>query len=72
MRNLEVIGEAAKRIPDAVREQYPDVEWRPAAAMRDFLIHEYPEVDVDAVWDTVKTDIPKFKEGVTRCLGDIG
>jgi len=64
VRNLEVIGEATKRIPDAVRGAHPSIAWRPAAAMRDFLIHDYPEVDVQAVWDTIKIDIPPFKTGV--------
>jgi len=68
VRNLEIIGEATKRIPDSVRQAYPEIEWKPATAMRDFLIHEYPEVDIEAVWDTIKTDIPVFKTGVTRCL----
>ena len=64
VRNLEVIGEAAKRIPDDVRALHPEIAWRPAAAMRDFLIHDYPEVDIQAVWDTVKTDIPPLKSGI--------
>lgn len=71
VRNLEVIGEAVKRIPDTIRTRYPDIEWRPAAAMRDFLIHEYPEIDVRAVWDTIKTDLPPFKNGVERCLREL-
>ncbi|MHB8860231.1 MAG: HepT-like ribonuclease domain-containing protein [Minisyncoccota bacterium] len=70
VRNLEVIGEAAKRIPDEVRAAHPDVAWHPAAAMRDFLIHEYPEVDMEAVWDTIQSDIPAFKAGVKQCLDD--
>lgn len=68
VRNLEVIGEAVKRVPESVREAYPDIAWRPAAAMRDFLIHEYPEIDAQAVWDTVYRDLPPFKGGITRCL----
>ncbi len=71
VRNLEIIGEAVKRIPDSVRHKYPDVEWRPAAAMRDFLIHEYPEIDVEAVWDTIKSDLPSFKDGVKRCSNEL-
>lgn len=64
VRNLEVIGEAAKRIPDEMRKEHPGIAWRPAAAMRDFLIHDYPEVDVQAVWDTIKADIPPLKSGI--------
>ncbi len=71
VRNLEVIGEAVKRIPDSVRETYPEIDWKPAAAMRGFLIHEYPEVDVQAVWDTIQRDLPPFKTGVAQCLQEL-
>ncbi len=71
VRNLEIIGEAVKRIPDAVREAYPNIDWKPAAAMRDFLIHEYPEVDIHAVWDTIQNDLPPFKTGVKQCLAEL-
>lgn len=71
VRNLEVIGEAVKRIPLAVRTAYPDIEWHPAAAMRDFLIHEYPEVDAEAVWNTIVDDLPPFKTGVEACLQNL-
>lgn len=71
VRNLEIIGEAVKRIPDTVRTAYPDIEWRPAAAMRDFLIHEYPEIDAQTVWDTIKMDFPPFKSGIIRCLSEL-
>lgn len=61
VRNLEIIGEAVKRLPVDFRTAHPNVAWHPAAAMRDFLIHEYPEVDVKAVWDTIQTDLPPFR-----------
>lgn len=64
VRNLEIIGEAVKRLPDDFRATHPDIAWRPAAAMRDFLIHEYPEVDVQAVWDTIKNDLPSFRYAI--------
>ncbi len=64
VRNLEIIGEAVKRLPDDFRIAHPDIAWRPAAAMRDFLIHEYPEVDVKAVWDTIQTDLPLFRHAI--------
>lgn len=64
VRNLEIIGEAVKCIPEDIRNANPRMMWGPAAAMRDFLIHEYPEVDVGAVWNTVVSDLPPFKKGV--------
>ena len=71
VRNLEIIGEAVKRLPDSFREAHPDIAWRPAAAMRDFLIHEYPEVDTQAVWDTIKIDLSSFKGGIQRCIEEL-
>ena len=64
VRNLEIIGETVKKIPEDVRTAHPAIQWRPAAAMRDFLIHDYPSVDIEAVWNTIKEDLPPFKEGI--------
>ena len=64
IRNIEIIGEAVKKIPDEVKKKDPQVSWREVAAMRDILIHDYPDVVPRAVWDTVKTSIPKFKEQI--------
>ncbi|MBI5004022.1 DUF86 domain-containing protein [Candidatus Kaiserbacteria bacterium] len=64
VRNLEIIGEAAKKIPDEIRTAHPHIQWRPAAAMRDFLIHDYPSVDIDAVWNTIKSDLPVLRTGI--------
>lgn len=71
VRNLEVIGEAVKRIPADVRAAYPDIEWHPAAAMRDFLIHEYPDVDAETVWSTIADDLPPFEQEIARCLSEL-
>lgn len=68
VRNLEVIGEAVKRIPEDVRNTAPSLAWHPAAAMRDFLIHEYPAIDAEAVWNTIVHDLPPFKKGVQEML----
>jgi uncharacterized protein with HEPN domain len=51
VRSIEVMGEAAKLVPESVRDRHPDVEWRMMAGMRDRLIHGYFGVDYDIVWD---------------------
>ena len=58
MRNLEVVGEACKHIPPDVRAQYPDINWRKIAGLRDVVIHEYFGVDVEIIWDIVTHEVP--------------
>lgn len=58
VRNLEIIGEAAKKIPDDVRKKYPRIEWRKAAGLRDLLIHEYFAVDTDIIGMSSRTSCP--------------
>lgn len=57
VRALEVIGEAAKGVPDEVRDRYPDIPWRSMAGMRDKLIHHYFAVELDTVWKTATQDL---------------
>lgn len=57
-RALEVMGEAAKRVPEAVRMRHPAIPWRLMAGMRDRLIHQYDVVDLDILWQTVTDDLP--------------
>jgi len=60
-RRLEIIGEAAKRIPKELRAEHPNIEWCAMAGMRDRLIHEHFGVDLDLVWDVVQHKIPKLR-----------
>lgn len=61
IRNLEVIGEAAKRISKQLTEQYSQMPWREMAGMRDVLIHDYFGVDIGIVWNVVENELPELK-----------
>jgi len=68
IRCIEVIGEAAKNIPEEIRISYPSISWRDLAGMRDKIIHSYFTVDFNTVWLVVKEDIPKLKPMVKKVL----
>ncbi|MEA1993647.1 MAG: DUF86 domain-containing protein [Euryarchaeota archaeon] len=61
IRQIEIIGEATKRLSKEIRKRHPEIPWRDMTGMRDKLIHNYLGVDIDAVWDTVERDIPSLK-----------
>lgn len=68
VRSLEIIGEAAKKVPDDFRAEYPDVEWRAMAGMRDRLIHGYFGVDYEIVWDVVENRIPELRRQISSIV----
>ena len=68
LRNLEVIGEAVKNIPEGVKNRYREVEWKEAVGFRNVLAHDYFGIDLESVWDTLKKNLPDFKEHIANVL----
>ena len=68
VRNFEVMGEATKRIAQALRDTYPAVRWKDVAGLRDVLIHDYEGVDVIEVWNIVQRDMPELKRQLSEIL----
>ena len=71
IRSLEIIGEAAKQIPDYLRNQSPKVPWKYMAGMRDKLIHQYFGVDLSIVWTVVKDELPPLRSEIEMLLTKI-
>ena len=70
VRALEIIGEATKRLPTSLRDQYPTIPWRGMAGMRDRIIHGYDVVDYEIVWNTVTQVIPQVRPLLRQILED--
>lgn len=68
VRNLEIIGEAAKHVPESTREQYPDVPWREMARFRDVLAHVYFGLRPETIWDVVQNELPELVSTLKEIL----
>ena len=66
VRNLEIIGEAVKNIPNDVKKKHSDIEWKKIAGLRDILAHEYFGVDIVILWDIVKNKLPQLKKQISK------
>jgi uncharacterized protein with HEPN domain len=71
IRQLEIIGEAAKALSRNLRSKYPEAPWQRIAGLRDLLIHEYFDVDLVALWDLTQTGLPGFKKQVASILKEL-
>ncbi len=70
IRNLEVIGEAAKHVSMETRQRLPDLEWRAICGIRDVLIHNYIGVDLEEVWNVASARIPELQKALEEFLED--
>lgn len=71
IRNFEVIGEIVKRLSPDLLHPYAQIPWRSIAGFRDVLIHDYENVDLESVWDTVQKDLPPLKSVVETMLATL-
>ncbi len=71
MRQLEILGEAARAIPPEVRVRAPDVAWTKMSGMRNVLVHGYFEIDTELVWDTVTCEVPALRVRMQALLADL-
>ena len=68
LRELEVIGEAVKNLPEEFTNKYRNVEWSKIAGLRDKLIHHYFGIDLDIVWEVIEKDLPSLKKKLEEIL----
>lgn len=68
VRSLEIIGEAAKKVPPELRQKYSHLDWRAIAGMRDRLIHDYFGIDYDIVWDVVTNKVPILQREIRQII----
>jgi uncharacterized protein with HEPN domain len=70
IRNLEIIGEAVKHLPNQLKQKYVDIEWKKIIGLRDVLIHEYVGINYKILWDIVKNKIPELKKQIKGIMED--
>jgi uncharacterized protein with HEPN domain len=68
LHHLQILGEAARALPEEVRSLAPDVPWASIIGMRNVLVHGYFEIDTDIVWDAVQRDVPELKPKIEALL----
>ena len=68
VRNLEIVGEAVKRLPEDFKESHREIPWHRIAGMRNRIVHDYFGIDNEIIWQVVQTDVPKLLKQVGRII----
>lgn len=71
IHHIEILGEAARGISEALRQRHPEVPWREVVAMRNVLSHRYFGIDVERVWNTVERNLPRLRAQLTTILKEL-
>jgi uncharacterized protein with HEPN domain len=71
LRNLEIIGEAAKNVPDEIRQRFSFVEWRKISGFRDIAAHKYFSISDSIAWDIIQNKIPELSAQITQILSEL-
>lgn len=71
IRRLSVIGEAAKNVSKELKEKHKNINWKGIIGMRNLIVHEYFEMDLDLVWEAVERDIPILKRAINEMMKEL-
>lgn len=71
VRNLEIIGEATKKMSQETKKKAPDIPWREIAGMRDKVVHDYAGINLNLVWEVVEKDLPKLLLAIEKLLSEL-
>ena len=66
--NLQIIGEASKNVPEEIRSVYPDLPWRDMTGLRNIIVHQYFEINLDVIWKVIQNDLPGLERQIHRIL----
>lgn len=68
IRRFQVMGDAAKSIPQDFKDQHPDISWRGMMTQRDVIVHDYFDINFERLWQTIQTDLPGLEKGISKIL----
>jgi len=70
VRRIEIIGEAAKNVPEEFKLEHSEIPWKKIAGTRDFIVHEYFSIDLDLVWEITQRELKDLKEKILKIIGE--